>query len=105
MKQLFSSDKIAGKTQYIDTLVKRTETSDKFQSTRHQQDAIETITMFQEKNRLWRGKLFRIFKQHRFQRNDLIKCRDWCMKKGSGNIGALFVSTYQKFLAPFQNVS
>ncbi len=66
----------------------------KFQHTRHQQDAIETAEMFDDMKS--KGIYLRLFKAH--DREKLLKCREWVDKKGQGNKGRLFVAVYKKFM-------
>ncbi len=67
---------------------------EKFQYTRHQQDAIETAEMFDDMKS--KGIYLRLFKVH--DREKLLKCREWVNEKGQKNKGRLFVSVYKKFL-------
>ena len=64
------------------------------QHTRHQQDAVETARLFDDKKSM--GIYMRLFK--RYRREGLIKCREWVDKNGNGNKGRLFVSVHRKFV-------
>ena len=82
---------------YLDELkerARRAKGNPDLQHTRHQQDAIETAKALGDK---MYGPYLRLFK--RYPREQLMACRDWCLRKGKGdNKGRLFMATYRKFL-------
>lgn len=83
---------------YKNILAKRAEAtrkaSKKVQATYKQHLAVETSEMLKDEHSL--GIYLRLF--NRYNHIALIECRDWVLKKGSGNLGRLFVATYKKFL-------
>ena len=85
---------------YEKLLAKRREQTSKVkvQTTRHQQDAIDTAKILGDFKSL--AIYMNIFKRHSYPyRNELLACRDWVMAKATRpEKGRLFVSVYQKFL-------
>lgn len=64
------------------------------QSTRHQQDALETAKMLGDMKSV--GIYMRLFKTFRFKRDRLLACRDWVMENCKENKGRIFVRTFYK---------
>ncbi len=66
------------------------------QSTRHQEDALETAKMLGDMGSV--GIYMGLFKRFRFKRDRLLACRDWVMNNCKENKGRIFVKTfYRKF--------
>lgn len=81
---------------YLDKLKARPK---KGQPTFHQQDGQETAEAFGEPGKT--SLYARLFKRYPFDRAKLIECREWVLKqKDVRKPGALFMSTYRKFLNP-----
>ncbi len=68
----------------------------KWQPTQHQQDAADTAEMLDDVKSI--GIYLNLFKKYKRQRHELLRCRDWVMRKGKIGKGRLFVSVYKKFL-------
>ena len=66
----------------------------KVQATFRQHLAVETAEKLNDLPSL--GIYLRLFK--RYNHIPLIECREWVLKKGTGNLGRLFVASYKKFL-------
>lgn len=66
----------------------------KVQATYKQQLAVETAEKLNDLESL--GIYLRLFK--RYNHIPLIECREWVLRKGTGNLGRLFVASYKKFL-------
>lgn len=66
----------------------------KVQATFRQQMAVETAEKLNDLPSL--GIYLRLFK--RYNHIPLIECREWVLRKGTGNLGRLFVASYKKFL-------
>ena len=64
------------------------------QATYHQQLAAETAQLLDDVKSI--GIYLRLFK--RYDKANLLRCREWVLKNGRGNKGRLFVSVYKKFL-------
>ena len=79
---------------YPELLRKRAERARelKIQSTLHQQDAVETARILDDRKSI--GIFMRLFKNH--DRERLIACRDWIEKTKIQNKGRAFVSTFHK---------
>lgn len=64
------------------------------QATYHQELAVETAEMLGDMRSI--GIYMRMFKK--YDRTDLIECRNWVMEKGKGkNKGRLFVSVFNRY--------
>ena len=66
----------------------------KVQATYKQHLAVETAEKLNDLESL--GIYLRLFK--RYNHIPLLECREWVLKKGTGNLGRLFVASYKKFL-------
>lgn len=66
----------------------------KLQATFRQQMAAETAEKLNDLESI--GIYMRLFK--RYNPIPLIECREWVLRKGTGNLGRLFVASYKKFL-------
>ena len=96
MEQINSSSDL----NVIQNRIAREKKEKRFQSTLHQQEAIKTAQAFNDMDH--KGWYFRIFKQQRHQLEKMAKCREWVLRSGADNFGALFISEYNKFLKPFE---
>ena len=66
----------------------------KVQATYKQHLAVETAEKLNDLESI--GIYLRLFK--RYNHIPLLECREWVLKKGTGNLGRLFVASYKKFL-------
>ena len=64
------------------------------QATYHQHLAVETAEALGDIKSV--GIYLRLFK--RYDKANLLRCREWVLKNAKGNKGRLFVSVYKKFL-------
>jgi len=86
---------------YIENLGVRKQQSKELglQSTRHQQDAIDTAELFDDTSKRSIGIFMSLFKRYTLRRYDLLQLRSWVMGlPDCDNRGRLFVSVVRKKL-------